>query len=130
MSNDHCQQICLRKATGHNSGLSLAFAQMYKDESLVDVTLSCGNEQIHAHKLVLSACSPYFRNIFEKQNNTFHYPIVYIDNMDMQDLRSIVEFMYKGEIYIPEDRLNSLINCANNLQIEGLVHDSGLNEQH
>lgn len=33
---------------------------------LVDVTLKVEGQQIKAHRLVLSMCSPYFREIFTK----------------------------------------------------------------
>lgn len=91
---------------------------MYKDESLVDVTLSCGSNQVHAHRLVLSACSSYFRNMFEKQANPFHYPIVTIDNVYIEDLKLVLEFMYRGEVMVPHDRLTSVLRCASNLEVD------------
>lgn len=36
------------------------FAAHLTYESLVDVTLSCEGNLIKAHKIMLSACSPYF----------------------------------------------------------------------
>lgn len=110
------------------SGLSSAFAQMFKDETLVDVTLSCGNHQIHAHRLVLSACSPYFRNMFEKQANPFHYPIINIDNIYIEDLRLVLEFMYRGEVMIPQDRLSTVLRCATSLEVEGFPTDLTLSQ--
>ena len=43
-------------------------------ESLVDVTLSCEGQSLKAHKLVLSACSPYFKALF--QEHVENHPIV------------------------------------------------------
>ena len=43
-------------------------------ESLVDVTLSCEGRSLKAHKLVLSACSPYFKALF--QEHVDNHPIV------------------------------------------------------
>lgn len=37
------------------------FLEQLSSESLVDVTLSCQGQFIKAHKMVLSACSPYFQ---------------------------------------------------------------------
>lgn len=99
---------------------------MYKDETLVDVTLSCGNHQVHAHRLVLSACSPYFRNMFEKQANPFHYPIVNIDNIYIEDLKLVLEFMYKGEVLIPHERLATVVRCATSLEVDGFPTDMNL----
>lgn len=96
---------------------------MFKDETLVDVTLCCGNQQILAHRLVLSACSPYFRNMFEKQANPYHYPIITIDNIYAEDLKLLLEFMYKGEVMIPNERLASVVRCAANLQVDEFPTD-------
>jgi hypothetical protein len=35
------------------------------EEDFVDVTLSCESQQYSAHKVVLSACSPYFRKLLK-----------------------------------------------------------------
>lgn len=109
----------LRFVRSSSQALSTNFAQMYKDGLLADVTLSCGDHQIQAHRLVLSACSPYFRNMFEKQANPYQYPIVNIDNVYFEDLKLVLEFMYKGEVVIPHDRLNSVLRCATNLEVDG-----------
>lgn len=123
MANNQCPTIKFTRFINQGSGLSSAFAQMYKDETLVDVTLSCGDHQIHAHRLVLSACSPYFRNMFEKQANPFHYPIVNIDNIYIEDMKLVLEFMYRGEVMIPHDRLANVLRCATSLEVEGFPTD-------
>lgn len=117
MANNQGQILRFVRST--NQALSTSFAQMYKDGLLADVTLSCGDHQIQAHRLVLSACSPYFRNMFEKQANPYQYPIVNIDNVYYEDLKLVLDFMYKGEVVIPQDRLNSVLRCATSLEVDG-----------
>lgn len=39
------------------------FDQLLHDESFVDVTLAVEGQLLKAHKMVLSACSPYFQVI-------------------------------------------------------------------
>ena len=39
----------------------LVMDALLEEESLVDVTLSAESQFIRAHRVVLSACSPYFR---------------------------------------------------------------------
>jgi hypothetical protein len=122
MSNSQPQPtIRFIKSTSQGSAI---FSQFYKDETLVDVTLSCiqSNHQINAHRLVLAACSPYFRNMFEKQSNPL-YPIVNIDNIYVEDLRLVLEFMYKGEVMIPNERLANVVRCATSLEVDGFPTD-------
>lgn len=42
-----------------------ALHSLRNDEELVDVTISCERRQLKAHKVILSACSNYFRAIFK-----------------------------------------------------------------
>lgn len=41
------------------------FNEHLREEALVDVSLFCEGLYIRAHKLILSACSEYFQNIFQ-----------------------------------------------------------------
>ena len=45
------------------------------DKDFFDVTLAWDDEQIHAHKVILSACSPFFRNILRR--NLHQNPILF-----------------------------------------------------
>jgi len=42
-----------------------SFRHLKEDEDFVDVTLACNSQQFTAHKVVLSACSPYFKNLLK-----------------------------------------------------------------
>lgn len=61
---DSGQQISLRwnNYFGHLTG---AFGSLRSLEDLVDVTLSCEGKKIRAHKMLLSACSSYFKELFK-----------------------------------------------------------------
>lgn len=54
------QQFCLRW-NHHHTTLINVFESLLKDESLVDVTLYAEGRYVKAHKVVLSACSQYFK---------------------------------------------------------------------
>jgi hypothetical protein len=49
------------------------------DEELVDVTLSCEGKRIRAHKMLLSACSTYFRDLFKVKIFLFNLLLVSSD---------------------------------------------------
>ena len=68
------QQFCL-KWNNHRSTLFSVFDTLLEEESLVDVTLSAEGQFLRAHRVILSACSPYFRvrhffNFFRCHLNT------------------------------------------------------------
>ena len=65
------EKFCL-KWNDFSSTASRAFGLLRGEDFLQDVTLvGDDNYQVTAHKLVLSACSEYFKNIF-KSNNHIH----------------------------------------------------------
>lgn len=57
------QRFCLRW-NNHQSNLLSVFDQLLHDEAFVDVTLAVEGQFLRAHKMVLSACSPYFQVSF------------------------------------------------------------------
>ena len=54
------QEYCL-KWNNHRSTILSVMDTLLEEESLVDVTLSADGQILRAHRVVLSACSPYFR---------------------------------------------------------------------
>lgn len=52
--------------------LSSGLYTLLTDEQLVDVTLAAEGQILRAHKLILSVCSTYFRELFKVHFNLFH----------------------------------------------------------
>lgn len=61
---DETQHFCLRW-NNYQSSITSAFENLRDDEDFVDVTLACEGRSIKAHRVVLSACSPYFRDLLK-----------------------------------------------------------------
>lgn len=112
------QQFCLRWNNYH-SNLSTVFDQLFQAESFVDVTLIGEGRPIKAHKMVLAASSPYFQTIF--QETPCKHPVVIIKDVKWEDLKALVEFMYRGEINVAQEQLRPLLNLAQMFQIRGLT---------
>ena len=85
----------------------------------VDVTLACGGKLYSSHKFVLSTCSEYFKEIFSK--NPCNHPVVFLKDVSGKDLEALLDFMYKGEVNVPQTDLGSLIKTAESLQVKGLA---------
>lgn len=58
------QHFCLRWNNFH-SNIAASFEHLRDHEEFVDVTLACEGRSLKAHKIVLSACSPYFKNLLK-----------------------------------------------------------------
>lgn len=61
---DSQQQFCLRW-NNFQANITSQFEALRDDEDFVDVTLACDGRRLQAHKVVLSACSPYFKELFK-----------------------------------------------------------------
>ena len=58
------QQFCLRW-NNFQANITSQFEALRDEEDFVDVTLACDGQRLKAHKVVLSACSPYFKELFK-----------------------------------------------------------------
>ncbi|XP_043189664.1 protein bric-a-brac 2-like isoform X2 [Amphibalanus amphitrite] len=112
------QHYCLRW-NNYQSNLTSVFDQLLQSESFVDVTLAVAGRALKAHKVILSASSPYFQTLLH--DNPCGHPIVVIEDVSHADMQAIVQFMYKGEINVAEQQLPSLLKVAEALKIRGLA---------
>jgi hypothetical protein len=118
----NAQQFCL-KWNNHQANMLTVFDRLLSSRSLVDVTIGCEGRQVKAHKVVLSACSPFFENLFTE--NPCKHPIVILKDIRYADLKALVEFMYKGEVNVVQEQLPTLLKTAEALKIKGLAEVTG-----
>ncbi|XP_053202293.1 transcription factor Ken 1-like [Panonychus citri] len=120
---NHSKPLRLRRVN-HSDEVVIGFSKLLKTESMTDVTLICsGGQTIRAHRVILSTFSPYFRAIFESQpfsNNPCQYPVIVIKDLALSELRTIVEFIYKGEVSVSRDKLSMVLQAAKELEVSGL----------
>ncbi|KAF0304719.1 Broad-complex core protein isoforms 1/2/3/4/5 [Amphibalanus amphitrite] len=111
------QKFCLKWDSFQGTVTSL-FDQLRHDGELVDVTLCCEGQRVRAHRMMLSACSPYFRQLI--QENPCQQLVFFLKDTSADDLRAIIEFIYKGSVNVAQSQLASFIKTAELLQIRGL----------
>lgn len=103
----------------HQNHILRAFDALLQTKTLVDVTLVCAETSIRAHKVVLSACSPFFQRVFA--DTPCKHPVIVLKDFRGWVVQAIVDFMYRGEISVPQERLQILIQAGESLQVRGLV---------
>ncbi|XP_065566990.1 protein tramtrack, beta isoform-like isoform X7 [Artemia franciscana] len=112
------QEFCLRW-NNHQSTLVSVFDRLLSTEIMTDVTLAAEGRSIKAHRLVLSACSPFFQEVLN--SNPDKHMVIFLKDVPYEELRALVSYMYKGEVSVAQDRLTSLIRIAENLKVRGLA---------
>merc|ERR1711979_56850 len=112
------EKFCLRW-NDFESNISVAFQELREDKEFFDVTLACEENQVQAHKVILSACSPFFRTILKR--NKHEHPLLYLKGVKYGDLVSVLNFMYHGEVNIAQEDLNTFLTVAEDLKVKGLT---------
>ncbi|XP_067003538.2 uncharacterized protein [Anabrus simplex] len=122
MAEVDSEQFSLRWNNFHNN-LTTGFHSLLEEEDLVDVTLAADGQFVQAHRIVLSVCSPYFKQLFKA--NPCKHPIVILKDVCHKELEAILQFMYQGEVNVRQEELATFLKTAEMLQIKGLTgHDT------
>ncbi|XP_014607735.1 PREDICTED: longitudinals lacking protein, isoforms A/B/D/L-like isoform X24 [Polistes canadensis] len=114
---DDDQQFCL-KWNNHQSTLIQNFDTLLESGTLVDCTLAAEGKYLKAHRVVLSACSPYFEGLLSEHYDM--HPVFILKDVKFKELKAMIDYMYRGEVNISQDQLTALLKAAESLQIKGL----------
>ena len=114
------EKFCFRW-NDFEENLSGAFREIREEQDFFDVTLACDDNQMEAHKVIISACSPWFRSILRWHPH--QHPLLYLKGVKYSELVAVLDFMYNGEVNIAQDDLNSFLNVASELQVKGLSQE-------
>ena len=113
MSRDIGDPLYLRMNNFENS-MRGSFKELRENEDFFDVTLVCENNQVKAHKLILSACCSFFNKIF--RSNPHQHPLLYLKGVKFDQIASVLNFMYSGEVYIAQANLYTFLLVAEDLK--------------
>lgn len=116
------QQFCLRW-NNHQSTLISVFDALLESGTLVDCTLAAEGQFLKAHKVVLSACSPYLEALLSQHYEK--HPILILKDVTFHELKSMLDYMYRGEVNISQEQLGTFLKAAESLQIKGLTDSGG-----
>ena len=114
------EKFCLRW-NDFEANISTAFRELREDKDFFDVTLACDDDQLQAHKVILSACSPFFRTVLKR--NKHEHPLLYLKGVKYIDLVAVLNFMYHGEVNVAQEELNSFLAVAEELKVKGLTQN-------
>ena len=113
----------------YSDHLREALREMMKTTEFADVTLVTDDkQQIRAHRNILSACSPVFKNILKIDSSNTN-PFIYLRGIQQSEMESIMQFIYLGEAKFDEERMNEFLKVSKNLEIKDLSTVTELNDQ-
>ncbi|KAF2364045.1 BTB/POZ domain [Trinorchestia longiramus] len=100
------------------SNLGSFFREIKDSGDFVDVTLACEGHQLPAHQVVLSAASPFFRQLLK--GNPCQHPIVILNEIRFRELAPLLQYIYHGEVEVPRHLVPEFLKTAKYLQVRGL----------
>lgn len=114
------EKFCL-KWNDFQTNVANTFRKLRTTDHFFDVTLVSDDQtQVLAHKVVLSSSSEYFKNILTSNNHS--HPMLCLNGVNTVDLKSMLDFIYNGEIQIYQDNLDNFLDIAQRFQLEGLLN--------
>ncbi|KAJ9581281.1 hypothetical protein L9F63_023553 [Diploptera punctata] len=114
----------------YGTHLHTSIASLLRSESFTDITLATvDGRQISAHRIVLSACSSYIKqllhNVYPGTNSNLPLVIVLPAEISYRILRILIEYMYSGEATVSYGQLDGILRAAHILGIRGLCREKG-----
>ncbi|CAH0769173.1 unnamed protein product [Bemisia tabaci] len=105
---------------GEQTQLPSCLRQMLEQECCTDVTLCCQGKRFSAHRVLLSACSTYLREILLIHRKKKQATVI-LQDVQAEDMESLLCFLYSGEVTLPEKRLESFMSLAHQLKISVFI---------
>ena len=123
------ERFCL-KWNDFTSNVSNSFSKLRNETKMSDVTLM-GNDHklVSAHKLVLSACSEFFKNIFMNNSNNNNL-VLFLDGVDSTGITLMLDYIYQGEAQIYQEYLDGFLELAKKFQLDSLLENKNEGETH
>ncbi|XP_017489237.1 PREDICTED: kelch-like protein 1, partial [Rhagoletis zephyria] len=93
----------------------------YDEQDLIDVTFKLSNPiaMIPAHRLILSAASSYFKDLF-KSDKGFN-PVIELTNIDSDTFERLITFCYTGKALITIENVDVMLKGAIYLKLDEAV---------
>jgi hypothetical protein len=115
---------------GHETNVPNTFRQLWGDDDFADVTLATADgQQIRAHKVIISLCSPFFKKILLQ--NRHPNPLIYLKGVSYEHLENSLKLIYLGQCDVLENNVKEFLAIGEDLGItsSATASDTGVMEE-
>ena len=121
------EKFCL-KWNDYQFNWNRSLSELRNDNDFADVTLISDDKvKFSAHKVLLSSCSNMFKFILKSSKHT--NPFLFLGGVSSVNLGFILDYIYHGEVKIFQEQLDSFLEIAQKLEIEGLLGNSKVSQE-
>nr|XP_033787680.1 kelch-like protein 40 [Geotrypetes seraphini] len=93
---------------------------MLDHNKFVDCVLKIKGKEFPCHRLVLAACSPYFRTMFLSELEEHKKKEISLEDVDPEVMGKILHYLYTSEIEITDQNVQDIFSVANLFQIPSI----------
>lgn len=101
----------------HSTDLSRFITSLYENAEFIDCELDTDGGLVKAHRVILAACSPYFKNLLV-EHNKMKIPL---KDIKYSDMKHILDFIYYGEVDVPVVDVLSFMKTAQFFQVASFI---------
>ena len=110
------------KWNDYQSNWNRTLSELRNESDSADVTLISEDKvKFSAHRVLLSSCSKMFKFILKGTNHS--NPLLYLGGVSSVNLRFILDYIYIGQVSLYQEQLDSFLESAQKLEVEGLLGD-------
>lgn len=94
--------------------------ELLKENRFIDCVVKIGDRSLPCHRLIMAACSPYFRDLYfteDGKEKSGTNPEVVLENVDASVMDAIINYLYSADIDITDDNVQDVLAVANRFQI-------------
>ncbi len=96
---------------------------LFQQDHLIDVMLAAEGQSIPCHKVLLAAASKFFHGKFITHPEALEHNILDIDGIGFDTLRSVVAYIYSGNIELTVENTEKLIPASDSLMLPELTRE-------
>ncbi|XP_078393028.1 kelch-like protein 41 [Cetorhinus maximus] len=94
--------------------------KLLDENKFVDCSLKVGNKLFPCHRLILAACSPYFREYFFSEENEEKKREVILEDVDENVVDMILQYLYSSEIELTDENVQNVFAASSRFQIPSI----------
>ncbi|XP_078521437.1 kelch-like protein 40 [Lissotriton helveticus] len=113
---DPAEELRLYQQTLLQDGLN----DMLEHDNFIDCVLKIKDKEFPCHRLVLAACSPYFRTMFLSDAEESKKREINLEDVEPEVMGKILHYIYTSEIDITEQNVQDIFSVANMFQIPSI----------
>uniref|UniRef100_A0A6J0VEY8 Kelch-like protein 40 n=1 Tax=Pogona vitticeps TaxID=103695 RepID=A0A6J0VEY8_9SAUR len=113
---DHAEELRLYQQTLLQDGLK----DLLDHNKFLDCVLKVKGKVFPCHRLVLAACSPYFRAMFLSDMEEGKKKEISLEDVDPDVMGKILHYIYTSELEITEQNVQDIFSVANMFQIPSI----------